>query len=152
MSMNISVQYFCQESMCKAMKKNAGLDLSTITFSPVIAAEAAIRFAPKTNAISKAEALDASKHFATQVRKRIDNDARVFLFGSMVKGTANVDSDIDVAVVSNKFGDDIVAESVRLNRVAREISWDIEVHTVAYADWRKGDPHVLEIQKWGVEI
>ena len=149
---HISSIFLPRKCVYQAMKKNAGLDLSTIIFSPVIAAEAAIRFAPKAIAITKAEALYASKQFAEQVRKRIDSDARVFLFGSMAKGTAGVDSDIDVAVVSQKFSDDIVAESVRLNRLAREISGDIEVHTVAYADWRKGDPHVLEIQKWGVEI
>ena len=134
------------------MKKTVGVDLNTITFSPVVAAEAAKRFASKTAAITKDDAMNTSKLFAAKVRERIDSEARIFLFGSTIKDTADINSDIDVAVVSKKFGDDIVAESVKLNRLAREISWDLEVHTVAYADWRKGDPHVFEIQKWGVEI
>jgi len=134
------------------MNTRAGVELGTLVFDRAIAKEAAIKLAPKTSAITRDEALKVGSDFAARVREWIDPDALVFVFGSTVKGTAQPDSDIDVAVVSKKHDADVIESAVALSRIARDVSWDIEVHTVAYEDWRKGNPHVSEIQRWGVPI
>ena len=41
---------------------------------------------------------------------------------------------------------------VSLSSLAQQISWDIEVHDVPLSDWRKGSPHVFEIQRWGIPV
>ena len=134
------------------MGRYAGVDLGNLVFNRRIAEEAAIKLAPKKSAITRDEALRISANFASHIRKRIDPEALVYVFGSTIRGTANVNSDIDVAVVSKKNDTDVIDAAVALSRIAHDISWDIEVHTVAYEDWRKGNPHVYEIQKWGIPV
>ena len=133
-------------------RRYAGVELGNLIFNKDIAAEAAIKLAPKATAITRDEALKISTDFAARVRERVDPEALVFVFGSTVRGTADLNSDIDVAVVSKTHDADVIEAAVALSRIARDVSWDIEVHTVAYEDWRKGDPHVSEIQKWGIAI
>ncbi len=53
---------------------------------------------------------------------------RLYLFGSQVKGTAHLGSDIDVAVVSPRFGRDYVRESIFINRIADRVDSLIEAH------------------------
>ncbi|MCL2775542.1 MAG: nucleotidyltransferase domain-containing protein [Oscillospiraceae bacterium] len=134
------------------MGRYAGVDLGNLVFNRSIAEEAATKLAPKKAMITRDEALKISADFATRVREQIDPEALVFVFGSTVRGTANINSDIDIAVVSKAHDADVIEAAVELSRIARDVSWDIEVHTVAYEDWRKGDPHVFEIQKWGIPI
>ena len=133
-------------------RKYAGVDISNLTFDPVIAAEAAVKLAPKSSAITRDDALKIGGEFAARVRERVDPAALVFVFGSAVKGEAGLRSDIDVAVVSETNGADIYSAFANLSNIANELNWDIEVHAVAPVDWRKGDPHVFEIQKWGVPV
>ena len=130
--------------------KYKGADLSTVMFASNGTHDSV--FVPRTYAITKEEALFAGSQFAEQVRKRIDPDALIFVFGSVIKGTANAESDIDIAVVSKIFDKDIIREGAKLSSLAQSISWDIEVHDIAIADWRKGDPHVFEIKRWGIPV
>lgn len=134
------------------MGRYAGVDLGSLVFSRDVAEQAAIKLAPKTSAITQDEALKISADFASRVREQIDSDALVFVFGSTVRGSVNLNSDIDVAVVSKKNDADIIEAAVALSGIARDVSWDIEVHTVACEDWRNGNPHVFEIQKWGIPV
>ena len=134
------------------MIRHAGVELGALVFDKAIAKDAAIKLAPKTSAITRDEALKVGADFAARIRERVDPDALVFVFGSTVRGTAQLNSDIDVAVISKTHDSDVIEAAVILSRIAREVSWDIEVHTVAYEDWRKGDPHISEIQRWGVSV
>ena len=135
------------------MNKNyAGADLSTLRIDPAIAEAAAIRLAPKSAPITKDEAVRTGKEFAARVRSELDKDALVFVFGSTVRGKAHLHSDIDIAVVSKSYGDDVIKGCVLLGAIADDVSWDIEVHTVAESDWRDGDLHTAEIRKWGVSV
>jgi predicted nucleotidyltransferase len=56
-------------------------------------------------------------HFASLVRKRFP-DARIWAFGSRVKGTATDESDLDVCVVLNTLNEGVV-------KVIREIAWEV---------------------------
>ena len=133
-------------------RKYAGVDISNLVFDKAAAAEAVLRLAPKSSAVTRDEALKIGGRFAERVRERVDPAALVFVFGSAVKGEADLNSDIDIAVVSETNGEDIYAAFANLSGIAHEINRDIEVHAVAPIDWRKGDPHVFEIQKWGVPV
>jgi len=135
--------------MAKAQVDNP---VYTIVFDPAIAENAAIRLAKKTSPITKEKALEVGKDYAALVRARIDPDALVFVFGSTVTGKANLDSDIDIAVVSKTNNSAIYDAFASLSILADEVSWDIEVHAVATTDWRRGDPHVLEIQRRGIAV
>ena len=127
-----------------------GADLSTILFGPINPVNETS--AKKNSVITCDEALIMGKQFAEQIRKQIDPHALVYVFGSVVKGTANIDSDIDIAVVSKIYDGDIIREGAKLSSLAQQISWDIEVHDVPLSDWYKGSPHVFEIQRWGIPV
>jgi predicted nucleotidyltransferase len=133
-------------------RKYAGVDISNLFFDPTVAAEAAVKLASKSSVITRDDALKIGGEFAARVRERVDPAALVFVFGSTVKGEANLKSDIDIAVVSETNGGDIYAAFANLSCIAHEINWNIEVHAVAPVDWREGAPHVLEIQKWGIPV
>ena len=134
------------------MKKYIGADLSALTFDKRVAAASDIKLAQKASVIEKEDALGLCGEFANLVRQQIDSNALVYVFGSVIKGTANLRSDIDTAIVSRKLDDDYFRVAAKLNGLASKVSWDIEVHAIAYEDWCKGNPHVLEIQKWGVPV
>jgi len=73
------------------------------------------------------------------VVKKHDPDARVILFGSIIRGNARPDSDIDVLVVTKLAGN--VDERMRLRvSIAREIGecTPFEIHIVTpeeYEEW-----------------
>jgi predicted nucleotidyltransferase len=140
---------YAQEGALSVKKAYTGADLSTIIYNMAVSTR---QIPDRTSVITREEAIDAGRQFASQVRDRVDPDARIFVFGSAIKGNAHVKSDIDIAVVSKAFDGDYFREAGRVSGIARNVSWDIEVHAIMSIDWLKGDPHVLEIQKWGVEV
>jgi len=124
----------------------------SIIIDPVIAANAAFKLAKKITPITKEDALRIGNDFAALVRARIDPDALIFVFGSTVTGKANLDSDIDIAVVSETNDFAIFDAYANLSILADEVSWDIEVHAVGTSDWNEGNPHVFEIQNRGIAV
>ena len=59
----------------------------------------------KTAAIGRDEALDLVRQYKRVIAKHFSVEPQVMLFGSYSKGTANKDSDIDVAVIVPSYGD-----------------------------------------------
>ena len=125
---------------------------NTIFIDPRVAAEAARKFAKKASPISKNDALKIGKEYASLIRAQVDPDALIYIFGSTVSGKAHNDSDIDIAVVSKTNDAAIYDAFANLSILANTISWDIEVHAVATTDWKKGDPHILEIKNRGIPV
>lgn len=70
--------------------------------------------------------------FATLVRQQFP-DARIWAFGSRVKGTATQESDLDVCVV-------VHAKDDAIKRNIRDVSWqvgfdhDLVISTIIYSD------------------
>ncbi|MBI4262372.1 nucleotidyltransferase domain-containing protein [Candidatus Uhrbacteria bacterium] len=62
-------------------------------------------------------------------RKRLPFRA-LYLFGSYAKLKHRAWSDVDIAVVSNRFGKDFVRESVTLNALADTINPLIQAHPI----------------------
>ena len=77
---------------------------------------------------------------------------KAYLFGSYAKGTATVDSDIDLAVISkdfvgNRFNDRMKIAPLRWNV-------DLRLEPVPYRpeDFKYPDPLAIDILEHGIEI
>ncbi len=75
--------------------------------------------------MDKATAIRCVKQYADLVRQNFDV-RKIILFGSYSRDTAHKDSDIDVAVVLNRFDDDFLVCEAKLFRLRREIDSRIE--------------------------
>ena len=75
--------------------------------------------------MDKTTALKHAKHYATIVYQEV-SPCKVFLFGSLINGNFNENSDIDIAVIKD-FSDDNYWELTKmLNRLTRNIDNRIE--------------------------
>jgi len=75
---------------------------------------------------------------------------KAYLFGSFAKGCPKKDSDIDIALVVNKWVGDYEESIVPIWRLRKNVDFRIEPHIVVpdedYADF------LPEIQRTGIEI
>ena len=72
-----------------------------------------------------------------------------YLFGSYAKNRADEWSDIDVAVVTDRFIGDRFDFRFLLTRLARKIDMDIEPHPYLLTEFNNGNPLAAEILKTG---
>ncbi|MDL2288464.1 nucleotidyltransferase domain-containing protein [Oscillospiraceae bacterium OttesenSCG-928-F05] len=89
--------------------------------------------------------------YAEILRSKL-NDPVIYLFGSFAKGTANEDSDIDIAVVSSSFTGDPIDDTVSLMRIRRRIDLRIEPHPFLPSEFSEENPFVKEILDTGIRI
>ncbi len=91
------------------------------------------------------------KRFLEEIQKKykIDN---AYLYGSFAKGTSNRWSDIDIAVVSPDFSDDLFQDRLLLMRMAYSIDDRIELKPFKKELFNRNDPLVNEIQKNGIRL
>jgi len=75
----------------------------------------------------------------------------VFLFGSCVKGTADDNSDIDMAFVFDTFADSFDLQ-VELMKMRRKFDTRIEPHPFRETEFNSSHPFANEIITSGVEI
>lgn len=97
-----------------------------------------------------AEALRSYKHL---LKKKGVPLTALYLFGSYAKKRQRPWSDIDVAVVSPRFGKDFVRESVFVNRLADDINPLLQahpLHTSAINDTYS--TLTQEIKKYGKKV
>jgi len=59
--------------------------------------------------------------FVELLKQQGVNISKIILFGSYAKGRASPDSDIDVVVVSNQFGQDTAEEMMLLRKIALKV-------------------------------
>lgn len=77
----------------------------------------------------------------------------IILFGSYAKGTENEDSDIDIAIVIDKFRDNIIDEEVEFMKIRRGIDYRIEPHIIRTEDYKEvSTPFVKEIIDTGIKV
>jgi predicted nucleotidyltransferase len=91
----------------------------------------------------------------SELRKHNIHVDVMLLFGSQARGQANLESDIDLAVVSRDFGKDRIQEGALCNRLAYKIDSSIEVVPLSvkqYLDPNCIFPIVHEIKKNGVDL
>jgi uncharacterized protein len=75
-----------------------------------------------------------------------------YLYGSQAKGMASEWSDIDIAIISSDFSDDLFEERVALMRIAARIDDRIEPHPFLASAFNIDDPLSYEIQQHGIRI
>jgi len=78
--------------------------------------------------------------------------SRAYLYGSHAKGVARKWSDIDLAIVSSDFSEDLFEERVWLMKLALSIDERIEPAPFRPEDFVRDDPLVNEIGDSGIEI
>jgi predicted nucleotidyltransferase len=88
-----------------------------------------------------------ARKYADMVKNEIKSVESIYLFGSQVRGNPGQDSDIDIAVISDEFGEDIIEETLKLMRIRRKIDTRIEPHPL-----RKDNPFVNEVITNGLRI
>lgn len=76
----------------------------------------------------------------------------VYLFGSYAKGNAGEYSDIDLAVVSDKFEGSRFFDKKKLNKYILKSSADLEVHPFKTEDFTEDNPFVKEILSTGQKL
>ena len=75
-----------------------------------------------------------------------------YLYGSQAKGMASEWSDIDIAVISSEFSDDLFEERIALMRIAARIDDRIEPYPFLETTFNSNNPLRDEIEKYGVRI
>ena len=94
------------------------------------------------------------KDYALSLREEGIPVDEVYIFGSFAKGKANKDSDVDVAIISPKFGKDRQKERVLLLRKRNNKALIIEPHPFSKSEFRATgyNPLVAQIKKYSVRI
>ncbi|OFW52531.1 MAG: hypothetical protein A2163_08275 [Actinobacteria bacterium RBG_13_35_12] len=104
--------------------------------------------------MDKREVIKIIKKFVKALRRHGISVDQVILYGSYARGKVRPDSDIDVALISKKFGKDRVEEGMSLFRIAGKIDSRLEpvpISTSAYENdtWI---PLIYEIREKGVRL
>ncbi len=77
----------------------------------------------------------------------------IILFGSYAKGTNNESSDIDIAIITDDFENDIIDEELNLMRLRRKIDTRIEPHLIRIQDYKNVEtPFIQEIIDTGIKV
>ena len=94
---------------------------------------------------------DSVRKFLNVVSRRY-HIQEAYVYGSQAKGTATSWSDIDVALVSSDFSDDLFEERLALMHTAASIDDRIEPYPFTLETFNENDPLASEIQQHGLRI
>lgn len=85
-------------------------------------------------ASAKDSALNKAKKLITLLNSNGIEVSEAYLFGSVIKGTANINSDIDIAIVSKKFSGIPFYDVQKISKYRRSIDLRLEVHPFSMDD------------------
>ncbi|MCF8011412.1 MAG: nucleotidyltransferase domain-containing protein [Clostridiales bacterium] len=104
--------------------------------------------------VLKKNEIETLKKYIIELEKHTDID-KVILFGSYAQGNAGDESDIDLAVISKYFGDNVINDLKIVNRALWNIPSNkiIQVHPFTPNDFNENkDFFIDEIIKTGITI
>ncbi len=102
---------------------------------------------------TKNEIKQIVKKYAQELKKNNFSFESIYLFGSYIKGKPTRWSDIDVAVVSDRFKNDWDKNEDLLWHLRRKVDTKIEPHGFSIKDFQDiSDPMVYEIKKTGIKV
>lgn len=99
--------------------------------------------------MDRVKALDYAQKYSKIVKERFE-PSKIIMFGSYVNGTANDDSDIDIAVIFDKFNGNWLKASSELWRMTYDVSTTIEPVLLDISADKSGFAH--EILRTGIEV
>lgn len=104
--------------------------------------------------MAKEEIVEIIRTYAGKLKEKGINFRKIILFGSYAQDAAHMDSDIDVAVVSEDFGEDRFEERVLLSKIGYNVDVRIEPHPVNLQEYMEDtwEPLIHEIKTKGFEI
>jgi predicted nucleotidyltransferase len=97
------------------------------------------------------DVIKIARHFLDEIRKTYKVEL-AFLYGSYAKGASNKWSDIDIAIVSQDFSDDLLKERLALTKLAIPIDDRIEPKPFTKQSFNPTDPLVYEITQNGIQL
>lgn len=100
---------------------------------------------------TKRIAIGRAKKFLAECEKRSINIDKAILFGSASNGKATADSDIDLALFSSDFTDNILKNIDLIGKVNIHYP-EIDVHTFPFSSLKKKGLMLDEIFRTGIEI
>ncbi|MBI2666413.1 nucleotidyltransferase domain-containing protein [Candidatus Woesearchaeota archaeon] len=77
--------------------------------------------------------------------------SQILLFGSHAKGTASVNSDIDVAIISEKTGEEIKISRI-VRKIEQQFSMKVQVHFFTSKGFSEKNALVQEIKRDGIDL
>ena len=101
--------------------------------------------------MDKIQAYEVARRYADFLRKNKSGIKKVYLFGSYVKGTANENSDIDLAIVFEAFSNSFDMQ-VELMKLRRKFDTRIEPHPFRDEDFNMSNPFANEVISSGFEL
>lgn len=102
----------------------------------------------------ESEIINEISKLVKSLEKNIKVDS-VILFGSYAKGTADKDSDVDIAVISPEFGQDTLKDKQLIYRtiIKEDIEPYFEIHTFTPSELKTSDSYFIsEIRSTGKKI
>lgn len=98
------------------------------------------------------EIIDIVNKYIEIVKKNY-NVLDIILFGSYAKGTNNENSDIDIAIITDDFENDIFDEELNLMKLRRKIDTRIEPHLIRIKDYKNAEtPFIKEVIDTGIKV
>lgn len=94
---------------------------------------------------------DIARRYADALRRELSLRG-LYLYGSYVKGSQRVDSDIDIAVIADGLSGDTVDDTWYLMKLRRGIDTRIEPHPFLPSDFTEDNPMALEVMRTGIRI
>lgn len=102
---------------------------------------------------SEREVTEKINKFVELLKQQGVNISKIILLGSYAKGRASPDSDIDVVVVSNQFGQDTAEEMMLLRKIALKVDSHIEPVPLSPDDLSdKYSSFSQEIKRYGIDV
>lgn len=101
--------------------------------------------------MDKNETLDIIQRYITILKENNINVQYTYLFGSNVYDNNNPDSDIDLAIIIDKF-DDSLSIQLKMMKLRRKIDTRLEPHPYTNKEWTAENPFIKEIILTGRKI
>ena len=101
--------------------------------------------------LTKQIAINTIKEFICKCETEQVTFSKVILFGSVVNGNINANSDIDVLLVSDMFGYSKWQNAKLIARIHKKYNI-IDAHTYPTHYFEQGDPFINEVLKTEIKI
>lgn len=101
---------------------------------------------------NKSLILKSINNYLAELQKNGIKITGAYLFGSYSKDNADKWSDIDLAILTDKFIGDSFDFTLLLMKIAEKIDFNIEPHPYITNEFNKDNPFAAEIIKTGIRV